>query len=399
MSDSIMYTKLLDITQTINTLTSITTRIFRNDERLAIYRSDPDLDESIDSFTPFRSRIMESSDPVGCIVTPNQFIFGFVKHDEFSLVLGPVKDGTSSRAVLEKIADGIDPSHEKREPIIRHLESCPKLSVYTVLPLVMQTKALLSYGNNNEEDILQDLMGTAAANITMYSGPRDNYETNRQSAERFLMELITQGRESAVREWFSVTPAMIMNIGVTDNTLRNFKDHFIILSTVYVQAAMQGGLDRFAAVGHHYRAISAVEKASTLKEINHLQSHLAIDLTRKVAQALNLKPYSQLVNDTMSYIHRNIYSKILTEDIAKSLFVSRGFLSKTFHKETGVTLNDFIIKMKIDEATHLLEDPSLTISAISEMLSFSSQSYFTRVFRDLTGLTPKQFRSGLTARG
>ena len=162
---------------------------------------------------------------------------------------------------------------------------------------------------------------------------------------------------------------------------------------------MQGGLDRFAAVGLQFRAISAVEKASTLEEINHLQSHLAIDLTRKVAQALDLKPYSQLVNDTMSYIHRNIYSKILTEDIAKSLFVSRGFLSKTFHKETGVTLNDFIIKMKIDEATHLLEDPSLTISAISEMLSFSSQSYFTRVFRDLTGLTPKQFRSELTARG
>lgn len=99
------------------------------------------------------------------------------------------------------------------------------------------------------------------------------------------------------------------------------------------------------------------------------------------------------MNDTVSYIHRNIYNKIRTEDIARSLVVSRGFLSKTFHKETGMTLNDFIIKMKVDEASHLLENPSLTISAISEMLAFSSQSYFTRVFKELTGKTPKQFRS------
>lgn len=393
MIDNVSYTKILDIAQAINLLTSITIRIFRNGDRLAIYRSDPDLDDSIDSFGPFIDQLMDISDSTGCITTTNQYVFGFVKHEEFSLVLGPVKDSPTSRDVLEKIADGIDPSQKKKEQIIRHLENCPNLSFYSMLPLVMQTKALLSFRIGSEDELLHGLMDSAVANIAMYSYSQDEYSVKRQVTERVLTGLIEQGRESAVKEWFAVTPSMITNIGVTDNTLRNFRDHFIMLSTVYAYAAMRGGLDRLAASDILFRSISAAEKISTLNELNQLQANIATELARKVAQTLELKPFSKVVNDTMSYIQRNIYNKILTEDIAESLLVSRGFLSKTFHKETGMMLNDFIIKMKIDEATHLLDNPSLTISAISEMLAFSSQSYFTRVFKELTGKTPKQFRS------
>lgn len=393
MIDNVSYTKILDIAQAINLLTSITIRIFRNGDRLAIYRSDPDLDDSFDSFGPFIDQLMDISDSTGCITTTNQYVFGFVKHEEFSLVLGPVKDSPTSRDVLEKIADGIDPSQKKKEQIIRHLENCPNLSFYSMLPLVMQTKALLSFKIGSEDELLHGLMDSAVANIAMYSYSQDEYSVKRQVTERVLTGLIEQGRESAVKEWFAVTPSMITNIGVTDNTLRNFRDHFIMLSTVYAYAAMRGGLDRLAASDILFRSISAAEKISTLNELNQLQANIAAELARKVAQTLELKPFSKVVNDTMSYIQRNIYNKILTEDIAESLLVSRGFLSKTFHKETGMMLNDFIIKMKIDEATHLLDNPSLTISAISEMLAFSSQSYFTRVFKELTGKTPKQFRS------
>ena len=393
MVNNVSYTKVLDIGKAINLLTSITIRIFRHDDRLAIYRSDPNLDDSIDSFGPFIDQLMSSTDPTGCITTANQFVFGFVKHDEFSLVLGPVKDSPTPREVLEKIANGIDPSQQKKEQIVKHLESCPKLSIYSMLPLVMQTKALLNYRIGNEDEVLHGLMDASITNMTTYTFSRDDYTVSRRSTEGFLLGLIEQGRESTVREWFAVTPSMITNIGVTGNTLRNFRDHFIILATVYSQAAIRGGLDRVASSDILFRAISAAEKISTVNELNRLQAGLALELTRKVAQALELKPYSQVVNDTVSYIHRNIYNKIRTEDIARSLVVSRGFLSKTFHKETGMTLNDFIIKMKVDEASHLLENPSLTISAISEMLAFSSQSYFTRVFKELTGKTPKQFRS------
>lgn len=379
-------------------LTSITIRIFRNGDRLAIYRSDPDLDDSIDSFGPFLNRLMASSDSTGCITTPNQYVFGFVKHEEFILVLGPVKDSPSSRTVLEKVADGIDSSQKKKEQIIRHLENCPSMSVYSMLPLVMQAKAVLNFRMGSEDELLHGLLDSVVSNIAMYNYSQDNYSVKRQVPERVLTELIEHGRESNVKEWFVVTPSMITNIGVTDNALRNFRDHFIMLSTMYTEAAMRGGLDDHAASDILFRSISAAEKISTLNELNQLHSNLALELTRKVAQALELKPYSKVVNDAMSYIQRNIYSKILIKDIAESLFFSRGFLSKTFHKETGMTLNDFIIKVKVDEASHLLENPSLKISVISDMLAFSSQSYFTRVFKKLTGRTPKQFRSDRTSR-
>ena len=57
-----------------------------------------------------------------------------------------------------------------------------------------------------------------------------------------------------------------------------------------------------------------------------------------------------------------------------------------------MTVNEFITKMKIDEAKRLLEHTDRPISAISEALAYSSQSYFQNVFKKVTGMTPNEFR-------
>ena len=68
-------------------------------------------------------------------------------------------------------------------------------------------------------------------------------------------------------------------------------------------------------------------------------------------------------------------------------------LCERFHHETSVTINDFIVELKIEEAKRLLLLTDKPIAQISEYLGFSSQSYFQNVFRKMTGLTPNTFRS------
>ena len=57
-----------------------------------------------------------------------------------------------------------------------------------------------------------------------------------------------------------------------------------------------------------------------------------------------------------------------------------------------MTISQYILEKKLDEAKRLLESTSLSVSAGANTLAFSSESHFISVFRRQCGLTPKEYR-------
>ncbi|WP_368406764.1 helix-turn-helix domain-containing protein [uncultured Ruminococcus sp.] len=66
-------------------------------------------------------------------------------------------------------------------------------------------------------------------------------------------------------------------------------------------------------------------------------------------------------------------------------------MTTEFKKQTGIDLSEFIRRKKIQEAERLLETDR-SLSDIGVLLGFSSQSHFTRVFKEIHGMTPTEFR-------
>ena len=64
-----------------------------------------------------------------------------------------------------------------------------------------------------------------------------------------------------------------------------------------------------------------------------------------------------------------------------------------FKKENGITLNNFILKKKVEISKLLLEDETKTISFISNYLGFSSQPHFTKTFKKFENISTKEYRS------
>ena len=81
--------------------------------------------------------------------------------------------------------------------------------------------------------------------------------------------------------------------------------------------------------------------------------------------------------------------------MAEELFLSRPYLSMKFKRETGMTLTDYILTQKTEEAKRLLRYSDKTSSAIAAYLGFSSQGHFGRVFRKYAGMTPNEYREKL----
>lgn len=100
-----------------------------------------------------------------------------------------------------------------------------------------------------------------------------------------------------------------------------------------------------------------------------------------------------VVDQVKKRITENITSEITREELAKSVYMSPDYLSKLFKKEAGVSLSDYIIKKRILLAKQLLIFSDLSVEEITERFHFSSASYFIKVFKRRTGITPQQYRA------
>lgn len=83
---------------------------------------------------------------------------------------------------------------------------------------------------------------------------------------------------------------------------------------------------------------------------------------------------------------------ITVEAMAKEFYMSRSYLSKRFKAESNITLTDFILNRKTEEAKHLLRYTDKPSTAISLDLGFSSPGHFSRVFRKYVSMSPSDYR-------
>lgn len=99
------------------------------------------------------------------------------------------------------------------------------------------------------------------------------------------------------------------------------------------------------------------------------------------------------VNKARILLRQKIDEEVAMEDVAKELNVSYSWLRKMFKTYTGMALGQYLIQLKIERAKILLSNPSKTVKEIAYDLHFESCFYFSRLFKQKTGLSPEVFRN------
>lgn len=95
-----------------------------------------------------------------------------------------------------------------------------------------------------------------------------------------------------------------------------------------------------------------------------------------------------------SYIYEHYNEDISVEVLADLVYLSPGYFSYIFKKETGVNLSRFVRMYRIEKAKELLENTNMKIVQICSETGFSNVSYFCKNFREYCGCSPEQFRKG-----
>ncbi|MCD8189339.1 MAG: AraC family transcriptional regulator [Clostridiales bacterium] len=208
--------------------------------------------------------------------------------------------------------------------------------------------------------------------------------------EKERHRVITEGRCDLLDEALKIPADGTSGILARD-PLRARKNLFITAITTFTRAAMDGGLPEEIAYAMSDTFILQGEDCQTFVELEELYLEAFRDFTYAVSEEKE-RQYSAVIEAVFQYIHIHLHEKITLEMAAEAVGMSACYLSRIFKRETGESFVDYIQKKRVEAAKHMLIYSDYTLAAISEYLHFSTQSYFIRVFRKQTGMTPGQYR-------
>jgi AraC-like DNA-binding protein len=101
---------------------------------------------------------------------------------------------------------------------------------------------------------------------------------------------------------------------------------------------------------------------------------------------------ASIARAAIGYIDSHLASVIRLEDVTKAMGFSTRHLNRIFLEEIGISASEYFVRAKIQEAKHLMRYSQLSIATIAEKLNYWDSTHFAKMFRKVTGMSPREFR-------
>jgi two-component system response regulator YesN len=113
-------------------------------------------------------------------------------------------------------------------------------------------------------------------------------------------------------------------------------------------------------------------------------------------ERLGIKPAAleddALLGPVIEYLKRNFNADVSVSDAAAVAGLSPNYLSTLFHQRAGVTIRDYLVRLRIEEAGRLIRD-GRSVAEAAKAVGYTDARHFARKFKSLTGSLPSRFKS------
>ncbi|MBC8016477.1 MAG: response regulator [Sporomusaceae bacterium] len=167
------------------------------------------------------------------------------------------------------------------------------------------------------------------------------------------------------------------------------------LLIVLSRSAVEGGANLDQLTLLNMKGISGLNGCHSKEQIEQwmldsLDSFM--DNMLKNRSSINLR----VINKACDYIIKNCHKNISLEEVAHTVHLSHFYFSRLFKQEKGYNFVDFVTKIRVDRAKAMLQDADYSVVHIASEVGYQDASYFCRVFRHATGMTPKQYQGEIS---
>lgn len=154
-----------------------------------------------------------------------------------------------------------------------------------------------------------------------------------------------------------------------------------------------------------YKDIAETMKSEMLYIVNHKEEspfhlighlYLFMDSFLRSTTTVNSRGSSLrdfYIKEALSFIEQNFQNEISVEDIAASCGLNRSYFGKIFHESMGKSPQEFLISYRMTKAAELLKLTELSIADIGNAVGYPNQLHFSRAFKNVYGISPRQWRN------
>lgn len=218
----------------------------------------------------------------------------------------------------------------------------------------------------------------------------------RYDLERQIMEGVAAGKFNDAYQAYCRFKQYRLLPRVAD-PVRNEKNLMFTFNTLLRKAAEAGHVHPLHIDSLSRQLAIQIESCLSLKQLENLST----TMIRKYCMLVHnysRKPYSKLIQTCLDYIDFYYATEVSLSSLAAMCSVSESYLSTLFKKETGSTITDYINNTRIRQSLILLNATKLSIGEIASRCGFQDANYFSRTFKKLLGLSPREYRDSIRKR-
>lgn len=180
-------------------------------------------------------------------------------------------------------------------------------------------------------------------------------------------------------------------------TGRNFK---LVCSQIYEllvlmsRAAIDAGANAEQTLSRSRRYWEEINTFHNIEELCLWLSGVTNELMDSIFKFSDAR-HANAMHLCTQYIDAHYAERITLEDLARKVYLSPPYLSLIFKQEIGTSFNNYLNQVRVSKSKVLLKCDGIRITDISIAVGFEDQSYFTKVFKRITGVTPNKYRDKL----
>lgn len=225
----------------------------------------------------------------------------------------------------------------------------------------------------------------------MFTQREDYQHTYTYQDELLMLEAIRNGDSMNARVYAAKLASG--RIGkMSDDQLRKSKYAIVSSIAIITRAVIEVGVSIENAYALSDVYITKVDEEFDGKRMIYIFFDAIMDFTGlvKVSQHHN---YPVWVRSCMEYMDQHLHAEITLEELGDVVHMAPAYISVQFKKIVGKSIKQYLNEQRIKEAKFLLRTTDKSIQEIALTLNYGTQSYFTKVFKDITNTSPIHYRN------
>jgi len=313
-----------------------------------------------------------------------------------ALIGGPVLLIDREEYLVDEILKNSSINDDDAEKMKKVISRIPHISPQRVTALseqLLATASMLSDINVHtfaEEQMSNSQQSHISEYIhhlkSMGGGAESTYSIDK---EKELLRLISKGDKKGAQKLLNEILGELFF--TTGQNFEIIKSRVLELVVLLSRAAMDGGANVEEIFGLNFNYLKEINQFRSIEPLCNWLTRIMVRFIDFVFDLEKIK-HADAIYKSIQYIQEHYTEKVTLDEVAREVYLSSAYFSKIFKEEMKISFKNYLNSLRIDKSKVLLSNSDIQLIEIAGMVGYEDQSYFSKVFKKLTGISPGKYR-------